>query len=74
MRDNISKIYELKNEEECALRRNRKFMCINAMRLRRSRQGFIGFLMPLLFWACLKQATGAICVGFYKKKLFSLVT
>jgi len=38
-------------------------MFINAMRLRRSRQGYYGFLMPLFFQACLRQATGAICAG-----------
>jgi len=70
MRGNISDIYELNKEEECALRRNRKFMYINAMRLRRSRQGFIGFLMPLFFWAWLRQATGAICADIYIKLLF----
>jgi len=70
MRGIISYIYELKKEEECALRRNREFMYINAMRLRCSRQSFIGFLMPLFFWACLRQTTGAICAGIYTKLLF----
>jgi hypothetical protein len=36
-------------------------MFINAMRLRRSRQGFVGFMKPLFFWACLRQAIGTIC-------------
>jgi hypothetical protein len=31
------------------LRRNRNYMDINAMRLRRSRQGFSGFLLPFLY-------------------------
>ena len=58
---------EEKKVEECALRRNRKFMFINAMRLRRSRQGFNSFILPLFFWACLRQATGAICAGISHK-------
>jgi len=45
-------------------------MYINAMRLRRSRQGYCGFLMPLFFWTCLRQDTGAICAGIYTKLLF----
>ena len=45
MRDNISYIYELKKKgKECALRRNKKFMYINAMRLRRSKEyGVLAF-------------------------------
>ena len=70
MRGNISYIYELGELKLCALRRNRKFMYINAMRLRRSRQGFNGFLIPLFFWAYLRQATCAICAGIYTKLLF----
>jgi len=42
-------------KEECALRRNRKFM-YNAMRLRRSRQGFSGFLPTSNFLRLLEEA------------------
>jgi len=42
-------------------------MYINAMRLRRSMEYGV---MALFFWACLRQATGAICAGIYTKLLF----
>jgi len=28
------------------------------------------FSLPFFFWACLRQATSAICAGIYKKKPF----
>jgi len=30
------------------------------------------FSLPLFFWACLRQATGAICAGFSRKSIFHL--
>jgi len=53
-----------------AHQRDTRWHFIYAMRLRRSRQGFSGFLLPLFFWACLRQATSAICAGISRKSLF----
>jgi hypothetical protein len=42
--------------EECALRRNKKFMYINAMRLRRSRQAYNGFITTFILLGLLEEA------------------
>jgi hypothetical protein len=45
-----------KKVEECALKRNKKFMYINVMRPQRSRQAYNGFITTFILLGLLEEA------------------